>query len=374
MYRSLPIGITLNRVGDGRYVDVNDSFALMTGYSREDLIGKTSEEVGLVLDAQKRREVLDRIDRDGSASNTVIGVTRRSGEQRFFLSNSAIVTLDGKEFILSSSLDVTDRRRADEEIHRLNADLDRRVQERTKELEAFTYTVAHDLRSPIRAMQGFADLVLADAEDRLESQEREYLSRIASAAQRMDVLVCDLLTYSRLGLAELNSEPIDLDRLVQETLHHLDPELKSRRAEVVTEAALPAVLGDRTGLLQVLINLLSNAAKFSRVGVAPVIRISAQTSPGRVRIVVEDNGIGVEPKHRPKLFGIFERLHGAEAYPGTGIGLAIVRRVIERLGGKVGMESADGSGSRFWFELASVSLPSGEASLPSNVQPVSESC
>jgi signal transduction histidine kinase len=134
------------------------------------------------------------------------------------------------------------------------------------------------------------------------------------------------------------------------------------------------VLGDRTGLLQVLINLLSNAAKFSRVGVAPVIRISAQTSPGRVRIVVEDNGIGVEPKHRPKLFGIFERLHGAEAYPGTGIGLAIVRRVIERLGGKVGMESADGSGSRFWFELASVSLPSGEASLPSNVQPVSESC
>jgi signal transduction histidine kinase len=282
------------------------------------------------------------------------------------------VTLDGKEFILSSSLDVTDRRRADEEIHRLNADLDRRVQERTKELEAFTYTVAHDLRAPIRAMQGFADLVLADAGDRLEAQEREYLSRIAKAALRMDVLVCDLLTYSRLGLAELNSEAIGLDGVVQEVRRHLDPELKARRAEVVIEAALPAVLGDRTGLLHALINLVSNAAKFSRAGVTPVIRISAQTRPGWVRVQVEDNGIGVDPKHRPKLFGIFERLHGAEAYPGTGIGLAIVRRVIDRMGGKVGMESADGPGSRFWFELPSAEPPSNDASSLPTPQAVSQ--
>ncbi len=374
MYRSLPVGITLNRIGDGRYVEVNDCFARMTGYGREDLIGKTSEDLGMVPDLQKRREVLDRIGRDGSASNTVIGITRKSGERRYFMSNSAVVTLDGQEFILSSSLDVTDRRRADEEIHRLNADLDRRVQERTRELEAFTYTVAHDLRSPIRAMQGFADLVLADAGDRLQPQESEYLSRIARAAQRMDVLVCDLLTYSRLGLAELNSEPIDLDGVVREALHHLEPELRSRQAEVVIEPALPPVLGDRTGIVQALINLVSNAAKFSRAGVSPVIRISARTRPGWVRVLVEDNGIGVDPKHRPKLFGIFERLHAAEAYPGTGIGLAIVRRVIDRMGGKVGMESADGPGSRFWFDLASATLPPDEASVASNPEPVSETC
>jgi len=373
MYRSLPVGITLNRIGDGCYVDVNDCFALMTGYGREELLGKTSEDLGMVSDAKRRREVLDRIGRDGSASNTVIGVTRKSGERRYFMSNSAVVTLDGQEFILSSSLDVTDRRRADEEIHRLNASLDRRVQERTRELEAFTYSVAHDLRSPIRAMQGFADLVLSDAGERLQPQETEYLSRIAKAAQRMDVLVCDLLTYSRVGLAELNSEPIELDGLVQEALHQLDPELKSRRAQVVTEPALPTVLGDRTGLLQAMINLVSNAAKFSRAGVLPVIRISARTRPGWVRIMVEDNGIGVDPKHRPKLFGIFERLHGAEAYPGTGIGLAIVRRVIDRMGGRVGMESADGPGSRFWFELAA-GQPSGEASLTSAPHSVSETC
>lgn len=372
MYRSLPIGITLNRVGDGRYVDVNDSFARMTGYDREELIGKTSEELGMVLDLKKRREVLDRIGRDGSASNTVIGITRKSGEQRFLMSNSAVITLDGEEFILSSTLDVTDRRRADEEIHRLNADLDRRVQERTKELEAFTYTVAHDLRAPIRAMQGLADLVLADAGERLHLEEREYLSRIGGAALRMDVLVCDLLTYSRVGLSELRSEPIDLDLLVHEVLHHLEPDLKGRGAEIVTEAFLPAVLGDRTGLLQALINLVSNAAKFSRAGVPPVIRISARTRPGWVRVQVEDNGIGVEPKHRVKLFGVFERLHGAEAYPGTGIGLAIVRRVIGRMGGKVGMESADGPGSRFWFELPSAALPSSEPSSSSNPQHVSK--
>lgn len=355
MFRSLPVGIALASLPEGRYVDVNESFIQLTGFRREELIGRTSVEIGLVPNFEERRRTLERLSRDGSLSNIESRIVTRSGEERCLLSHARVVKIEGIEHMLLSSVDVSDKRRAEEEIRRLNAELDVRVQERTAELEAFTYTVAHDLRAPLRAMQGFSDLVLEEAGERLEPDQREYLSRIGKAALRMDLLVRDLLSYSRLGFAEVSSGPVDLNLLVQDVLHHLEPELKKNHAEVVLAPHLPTVLGDRTGLAQVVANLVSNAAKFIRTGVRPVIRITSESRAGLVRLCVEDNGIGIAPEYREKVFGVFERLHAAEAYPGTGIGLAIVRRALDRMGGIVGMEPNEKHGSRFWFELRETS-------------------
>jgi len=254
----------------------------------------------------------------------------------------------------SALLAAGERKRVQDEVQRLNVDLDRRVRERTAELEAFTYTVAHDLRAPLRAMQGFADLVLEDAGGRLEPGEQEYLKRIAQAAQRMDALVRDLLAYSRLGSAEVKAESVDLGALVQEILRGMDAELKARKAEVLVEEGIPQVLGQRPILFQVVANLISNAVKFVAPGVPPRVRIAAQSRDRWVRVRVEDNGIGVDPQYREKLFGGFERLQAADQYPGTGIGLAIVKRAVEQMGGQVGVEPREPQGSSFWFELPQV--------------------
>ena len=251
-----------------------------------------------------------------------------------------------------------ERRRAEGEVLRLNQELEKRVRERTRdlegallELEAFSYTVAHDLRAPLRAMKGFSDLVLDEASERLHPEEQDYLRRITWATQQMDALVRDLLAYSGLGHASLPAETVALGPLVSEVLTDLKTELRDRRAQVTVEPGMPDLMGHEKMLRQVLSNLLSNAAKFVSVGTDPLIRIAAQTRGPWVRLVVEDNGIGVAPEYHERIFKVFERLHRAEVYAGTGIGLAIVKRAVERMGGQVGVESEPGKGSRFWIEL-----------------------
>jgi len=265
--------------------------------------------------------------------------------------NPAASTVREVRDLRSALLGAGERKRVQDQIERLNVDLDRRVRERTAELEAFAYTVAHDLRAPLRAMQGFSDLVLEDARDRLHSSEQDYLKKIGQAAQRMDMLIRDLLSYSRLGLAEVKAERVDLGALVREVLRGMETELQTRNAEIRVEDGIPNVLAQRPILFQVVANLISNSAKFVAPGVSPKIRIASTSRDGWVRVFFEDNGIGVDPQHREKLFGVFERLQDVDAYPGTGIGLAIVKRGIERMGGRVGFESLERGGSRFWFEL-----------------------
>jgi len=173
----------------------------------------------------------------------------------------------------------------------------------------------------------------------------------------MDTLVQDLLAYSRLGRDELTLGPVDLGEAVVEAQALLEAELRERRARVVMEGPAPPLVGHRATLVQVIANLLGNAAKFVAVGTEPLVRVWTEPRNGRVRLWVEDNGIGIEPAHLDRVFGVFERLHGSDAYPGTGIGLAIVRRGVERMGGRVGVESVPGQGSRFWIELPAADHP-----------------
>ncbi|MEW6488281.1 MAG: ATP-binding protein [Thermodesulfobacteriota bacterium] len=217
------------------------------------------------------------------------------------------------------------------------------------DLEAFAYTVAHDLRAPLRAMSGFAQALREDFGDRLGEEGRDYAGRVVEGARRMDALVEDLLQYSRLARADLSAAPVDLGGAVQAAVADAAP--LGQRGFVTVEGPFPSILAHEAALRQVIANLVSNALKFVPPDREPRVRVRGEERDSRVRLWVEDNGIGIASEHRERIFRVFERLHRAEEYPGTGIGLAIVERAIVRMGGAVGVESEPGQGSRFWVEL-----------------------
>lgn len=252
--------------------------------------------------------------------------------------------------------DITDQQLAQEKLATHAAELEQKVQERTArlesivgELEAFSYSLSHDLRAPIRAIHSFTEIVMADHGPKL-GVGLDYLRKVISAANRMDRLIQDMLDFARLSREEISNRPVNVDQLVRDIISER-PELQPPKADVTVEGALPTVLGHTASLTQCLGNLLGNAVKFTVAGVTPRVVVSAVIIDDRVRICIRDNGIGISPDNQRRLFNMFERLHSRERFEGTGVGLAIVRKAAERMGGTVGIESAEGQGSTFWVEL-----------------------
>jgi signal transduction histidine kinase len=216
-------------------------------------------------------------------------------------------------------------------------------------MEEFSYSVSHDLRAPVRAMQGYAQALLEDYGQRLDTTGREYLDHIIRSGTRMDRLVRDILTYSRVARAELALQTVSLDVLIQDIIRHY-PEMQSPRASITLKPQLGRVLAHEPSLTQAISNLLCNAVKFVPAGVTPAVQVYSERRNSHLRLWVRDNGIGIKPEHQGRLFGLFQRIHPDEKHEGTGVGLAIVRKAVERMGGKVGLES-NGAGSEFWIEL-----------------------
>jgi PAS domain S-box-containing protein len=308
--------------------------------------------------------------RNSYAENAVQGsydetyrITRPDGALRWIRDRGWPVH-DGNErfeYVVGIAEDITQMRQAQESLAALNADLERRVEDRTqalaevnRELDAFAYSISHDLRAPLRTMQGYAEALTEDFGDRLPAEGRHYTQRIAAAATRMEDLIADILAYSRLAKDEVGVRPEALEAVLDQVLVDLEPALLNAAAEVNIARPLPGVQVNRSVLRQVLNNLLTNAMKFVKPGSTAMISVYAERRAGRVRLWIEDNGIGIAPEHLDRIFEPFQRLHGVEAYAGTGIGLAIVRRAMTRMGGACGVASEFGRGSRFWIELRSV--------------------
>jgi len=284
--------------------------------------------------------------------------------------NEMLQTIAARENALSQANgelghELAERKRAEEALRESEAklrkhadDLEIRVTDRTaslqetiRSLEGVLYHVAHDLRAPLRAMQGFITLLLDEYAPNLDATGKSYAKKVSSAAIRMDGLIQDLLQYGRLGHMDLPCEPVDLSGRIAAVLNYLAEEIKSTGGEVKVAEPLPQVRANVKVLDQVLSNLVGNALKFVEPGVSPQIRIGSELRAETVRLWIQDNGIGIDAAHHERVFGVFERLNGTDAYPGSGIGLAIVRKGVERMGGRVGVESKLGAGSRFWLDL-----------------------
>jgi signal transduction histidine kinase len=237
---------------------------------------------------------------------------------------------------------------------RLDA-LTQSLEESKREHDAFAYSISHDLRAPLRALQGFAQILEEDCGPALGEDGRMYTRRIMAAAARLQGLIDDLLRYSRLSRMEFSMGPVALGGAVDEALQKLHGDIRAKEARVEVLRPLPSVMAHRGILVQVVVSLIDNALKFVD-GRRPEARILAEQRDARVRLWVEDQGIGIAPEHRARIFEVFERLHGAEAYPGTGIGLSIVKRGVTRMGGDVGVSSALGEGSRFWIDLDAAAI------------------
>ena len=251
------------------------------------------------------------------------------------------------------------------DLEHTNQDLEQRVRDRTQklqetvsELEAFSYSISHDLRAPLRSMEGYAQALVNDYSDKLDARGQLFLSKIADAAARLDLLVQDVLAYSRVAKGEIHLQDISLGKLVQDAVETY-PQFRENGSISIQEP-LPAVRAHPAYLMQCISNLLGNALKFVRPGVPPVVRIRAEEEPETetVKVWFEDNGIGIAPEHFQQIFQMFGRVHSTKQFEGTGIGLAIVRKAAERMGGSLGLTSELGKGSRFWLSLkkASASL------------------
>jgi PAS domain S-box-containing protein len=266
---------------------------------------------------------------------------------------SPLETEEGKQ-VLAVIRDITERAESQSRIEQLNADLTRRageLEQANQELEAFSYSVSHDLRAPLRHISGFAEMLKAHAEKTLDSKGLRYLDTITESARRMGTLIDDLLSLSRVGRTAFTPKPVDLAALVEEVRRSLERDTQGRNVRWIV-GPLPEVRGDVATLRQVVYNLLANALKYSRNRSEAVIEIGAtQSTEGEATCYVRDNGAGFDMKYIDKLFGVFQRLHGATEFEGTGVGLAIVRRIVHRHGGRVWAEGEVGKGATFYFTL-----------------------
>lgn len=349
---------------DGIITSWNKAAERMFGYTADEVIGKP---VAILIPEDRSDEeprILARL-RNGEKIDHYETIRRRKDGTLLDISLTVSPVRDEEGIIIGASKiarDITELRKTREVLARAHEDLERRVAERTASLnetiaqmEEFSYSLSHDLRAPVRAMKGYAEAALEDYGERLDEQGRAYLDRIIRSGSRMERLIQDVLTYSQVARTEITLQPVSLESLLRDLIQSY-PGMQPPSADVSLRAPLHAVLAHEPSLAQVLSNLLANAVKFVAPGMTPRIQVWTERCGGQVRLWIEDNGIGIRPEQKKRLFRMFERVHAEQTYEGMGIGLAIVRKAVERMSGRLGVESDGTAGSRFWIELRSGEL------------------
>jgi PAS domain S-box-containing protein len=335
-------------IPDGTIFYANSRFADLSKTPLEQVIGSCWEKFFLpekheilatflrAVEPVRPHEDLRLLASDGSTCPVHLAMysTRSSGVDGF----SVMVT------------DLAERRQGEDELRKISDAL----LEKNKELEAFSYSISHDMRAPLRTMQGFSKILLDDYSDKLDEEAITYLDRIIAASVQLDQLIRDVLAYSQLTCEHKDNSTFDLDSLIRGMIHDF-PNLSQANIEIISTTAL--VRGHEVGIKQCLSNLLGNAIKFVPKNREPHIKVWSESKPGWVRLWVEDNGIGIRPENFSSIFDIFSRVNSRDQFEGTGIGLSMVKKAVLKMGGRVGVESIFGSGSRFWIELESATLP-----------------
>ncbi|MBI3509554.1 MAG: PAS domain S-box protein [Bacteroidetes bacterium] len=337
-FQSSAAGITITRLPEGTFLNVNEAFVKMTGFSEEEIIGRNFLELGLITDIKSREEIIQKVQEHGSAKNFEMTIRNRSGNVLEFLSSIETITLKGEKYAINIIYDITDRKRAEEQLETVN-----------KELEAFTYSISHDLRAPLRAISGYANILEEEHDKSLDGEGKRLLGNIRYNAFKMGKLIDDLLAFSRLGKKEIQKSEIDMNELTEGVFIEFNKSA-AHHAEIRIGKLLP-VYGDYSLIHQVVMNLVSNAIKYSSKNAHPAIEINSSKQDGNIIYSIKDNGVGFDMRYVHKLFGVFQRLHQTEEFEGTGVGLAIVQRIINKHGGKIWAEGEIGKGATFTFSL-----------------------
>lgn len=357
---SAPLPVLLH-ADDGEVLMVNDVWTKLTGYALDDIpTVKEWIQRACAVDEQAPHGDLERPhslqSRQPQGESTIVVA---SGEQRTWTFSSApLGPLEcGRKLIVSMAMDITERRHAEEEIIRLHAGLEQRVIQRTaeletanRELEAFSYSVSHDLRAPLRHIDGYVTLLVSLCRDELNGKAQHYVDTIADSARRAGDLIDDLLRFSRTSRQEMTHEKVDMNRMLRALLAQLKQSHAERSIDWILEE-LPSVRADAALLRQVWVNLLDNAVKYTRTTATAKIEIRAIKVAGEVQFMVKDNGVGFDMRYADKLFGVFQRLHSSNEFEGTGIGLATAQRIIHRHSGRIWVEAEPGQGATFLFSL-----------------------
>lgn len=370
VFYSSPMAKCIITLGEEVVLDVNHRFEWLFGYDREEAIGRTTLELQLWENVADRLKMLEQFRSQGNLRNYEIKLQKHNGEPILCRISAELFPFEEQICILAVIEDITERREAELMILQLNEELERRVEERTaeltqattqlqllnqelqrsnQELEQFAYVASHDLQEPLRAVTGYTQLLMSEYGDRFDDTARSYAEFVIDGAKRMQHLIHDLLAYSRVGTRGKEFAPTDCNAVVKEALRNLQVAIAESYAEINVEP-LPTLKADRSQLVQLFQNLIGNAIKFCQQD-RPQIQIRAIQRETDFLFQVEDNGIGIKPQYLERIFEVFKRLHTRREYPGTGIGLAICKKIILRHGGHIWAESTPNLGTTFFFTI-----------------------
>jgi PAS domain S-box-containing protein len=342
----------------GNLIRWNRTAEIISGYTAEELATKHGFDLVHPRHVEMLHENRKKLFESGGSAELEAEFLTKSGKHVPFYVNGRRVSFHGKSYAMGVGLDISKQKNAEQELRELNAALEDRVKERTKELEesykeleAFSYTVSHDLRAPLQAIRGFSEILKEDFAEKLNGEGNELLDRIIEADERMARLINDILSYARLEREGISMEHVPLTQLMRHVQADFELRLKEIGGQLEVSRDLPEVEGDLTLLAQVFTNLFQNAINYRRKDTPLVLNVSSQRQPDGIVLAVSDNGQGIAPQYQSKLFKPFQRLHSNAEVPGTGLGLSTVKKSVERMGGKVWLESEVNKGTTFFVRL-----------------------
>ncbi len=348
-YRS-PIGTYI--IQDGQFRLVNRQFAYILGYEEDELIGRPSLSFVLPEDRDAVRENAVSMLKGGSSLGYEFRVVNKQAKIKWVMETVVPIYYRRKRATLGSLIDVTERKQMEERLKQITDEM----QCSNTELEQFAYVISHDLQEPLRMVSSYTQLLAKRYSNKLDADADEFIAYAVDGAKRMQTLLHDLLDYSRVGTRGKPFSLVNCEHIVEQAMANLKIAIEECGASVSYDV-LPTIMGDEGQLVRLFQNLIANAIKFRREE-APQVRISAQRRNNTVTFSVNDNGIGIDPQHSQSIFEIFRRLHTRDEYQGTGMGLAICKKIVERHGGHISVQSQPGQGSTFYF---SVDMAGGEA-------------